>query len=111
MSTATATAIRPAWDQLPAQLRYGLDARLGGITAARTQPGGFTLLRVLWGSLSCCTTWRLNLSRRGSATPQPRVVHVVVATQSLADYGRATYATPLAAVGRFVPRSYLHVSR
>jgi len=42
VSTATATAIRPAWDQLPAQLRDGLDARLGGITAARTQPGGFT---------------------------------------------------------------------
>ena len=42
MSAATATAIRPAWDQLPAQLRDGLDARPGGITAARTQPGGFT---------------------------------------------------------------------
>ena len=42
VGTATATAIRPAWDQLPAQLRDGLDARLGGITAARTQPGGFT---------------------------------------------------------------------
>jgi hypothetical protein len=42
VGTATATAIRPAWDQLPAQLRGGLDARLGGITAARTQPGGFT---------------------------------------------------------------------
>ncbi len=42
MSAATATAIRPAWDQLPAQLRGGLDTRLGGITAARIQPRGFT---------------------------------------------------------------------
>jgi hypothetical protein len=33
--------------------------------------------------LSCCTTWRLNVSRRGSATPQPRVVHVVVAAQGV----------------------------
>ena len=58
---------------------------------------------VLWGSLSCCTTWHLNVSRRGSATPQPRVVHVVVAAQSPADCGRATYATPLAAVGEVCP--------
>lgn len=42
VSTTAATAIRPAWDQLPAPLRDGLDARLGGITATRAQPGGFT---------------------------------------------------------------------
>jgi hypothetical protein len=66
---------------------------------------------VLWGSLSCCTTWRLNVSRIGSATHQPRMVHVVVAAQSPADDGRATYATPLAAGGEICPRSYLHVSR
>ena len=57
----------------------------------------------LRGSLSCCTMWRLNVSRRGSATPQPRVVHVVVAAQSPADCGRATYATLLAAVGEVSP--------
>jgi hypothetical protein len=42
VSTTAATAIRLAWDQLPAPLRDGLDTRLGGITAARTQTGGFT---------------------------------------------------------------------
>src|ERR1035438_4800281 len=36
----------------------------------------------LWGSLSCCATWRLNVSQKASATSQPRVVHVVVAAQS-----------------------------
>ena len=55
------------------------------------------------GSLSCCTTWRLNVSRIGSATHQPRVVHVVIAAQSTADDGRATYATPLAAGGEVCP--------
>ena len=64
---------------------------------------GHVLLPVLWGSLSCCTTWRLNVLRRGSATPQPRVVNVVVAAQSPADYGCATYATPPAAVGEVCP--------
>jgi hypothetical protein len=38
----TATALRPAWHQLPAPLRDGLAARLGGVTSAVTQPGGFT---------------------------------------------------------------------
>jgi SRSO17 transposase len=58
---------------------------------------------LLSGSSSCCTTWRLNVSRRGSATPQPRVVYVVVAAQSPADDGRATYATSLAAFGEVCP--------
>jgi hypothetical protein len=34
VSTTTPTAIRPALDELPAQLRDGLDARLGGTAAA-----------------------------------------------------------------------------
>jgi hypothetical protein len=42
---------------------------------------------------------------------QQRVVHVVVAAQSSAGDGRATYATPLAQWVRFGPSPYLHVSR
>jgi aminoglycoside phosphotransferase (APT) family kinase protein len=42
VSTIAATAIRPAWEQLPVLLRDGLDTRLGGITGTRTQTGGFT---------------------------------------------------------------------
>jgi hypothetical protein len=78
---------------------------VGGFKITTLGRGGFAsrVLRVLSGSLSCCTTWRLNVSRRCSATPQPRVVHVVVAAQSPADYGRPTYATPLAAVGEVCP--------
>ncbi len=40
--SATATALRPSWDQLPAALREQMNARLGGIGSAATQPGGFT---------------------------------------------------------------------
>jgi hypothetical protein len=67
------------------------------------QAGIAKVLRVLSGSLGCCTTSRLNVSRRASATPQPCVVHVVAAAQSPAGDGRATYATPLAAVGEVCP--------
>lgn len=38
----TATALRPAWQQLPVPLRDGLAARFGDITSAATQSGGFT---------------------------------------------------------------------
>src|ERR1019366_5644623 len=79
------------WRRYPGRRRGGAARSLG-------RPAG-----LLWGSLSCCTTWRLNVYRRGSATPQPRVVHVVDAGQSLADVRRATYATPLAAVGEVCP--------
>ena len=47
----------------------------------------------------------------GSATPQPRVMHLVVAAQSPVVDQRATHATPLAAVGEVCPGTYLHVSR
>lgn len=37
-----ATALRPSWDKLPRALRDGLAERLGPITSAHTQTGGFT---------------------------------------------------------------------
>ncbi|MGQ0776524.1 MAG: phosphotransferase family protein [Pseudonocardiales bacterium] len=37
-----ATALRPTWDELPPALRDGLADRLGPITSAQTQTGGFT---------------------------------------------------------------------
>ncbi|TDD88333.1 aminoglycoside phosphotransferase, partial [Actinomadura darangshiensis] len=39
---AAGTAVRPRWDQLPAPLREHLTARLGDITQAQVQTGGFT---------------------------------------------------------------------
>lgn len=39
--TSFGTAVRPRWDQLPAPLRHGLAARLGGIAGADVQTGGF----------------------------------------------------------------------
>ncbi|MGH3915275.1 MAG: aminoglycoside phosphotransferase family protein [Pseudonocardiaceae bacterium] len=37
-----ATAVRPSWDEMPPALRDGLADRLGPITSAQTQTGGFT---------------------------------------------------------------------
>lgn len=41
-SPSSATAIRPSWDELPQPLREGLSDRLGPLTSAETQTGGFT---------------------------------------------------------------------
>lgn len=38
----SATAVRPSWDELPQPLREGLATRLGPITSAEIQTGGFT---------------------------------------------------------------------
>lgn len=38
----SATAVRPSWDELPEPLREGLADRLGAITFAEIQTGGFT---------------------------------------------------------------------
>ncbi len=40
--STNATAIRPSWDELPQPLRDGLADRLGPISSAETQTGGFT---------------------------------------------------------------------
>ena len=42
MNSSTGTALRPSWEELPGALRDGLADRLGAITTARVQDGGFT---------------------------------------------------------------------
>jgi hypothetical protein len=42
VSSSAGTALRPSWDELPRSLRDGLADRLGAITTARVQDGGFT---------------------------------------------------------------------
>jgi aminoglycoside phosphotransferase (APT) family kinase protein len=42
VNSPTRTAVRPSWDELPRSLRDGLADRLGAITSARVQGGGFT---------------------------------------------------------------------
>src|SRR5262245_58668372 len=39
LMTSTGTAVRPSWDQLPADLRHSLAARLGDIVDADVQTG------------------------------------------------------------------------
>jgi len=42
VNSPTGTALRPSWEELPGSLRDGLADRLGAITTARVQDGGFT---------------------------------------------------------------------
>ena len=42
MNSSTRTVVRPSWDELPRSLRDGLADRLGAITTAQVQDGGFT---------------------------------------------------------------------
>ena len=42
VSSPVGTALRPSWEELPGSLRDGLADRLGAITTAWMQAGGFT---------------------------------------------------------------------